>query len=202
MNTRYAEFTNEGFPSRMLPMFDLLAILMLLSAGVAQQSIRNVDFRNFTFPLSGPTLGHNRLTWLDPSRASHVRLINSSGAPQSPGFTLKSVQFADVTSRGKEDAIVTLHFDTGGTQQTDYVYLYSFSNSVPTLLGYFHTGDRAYSGLYRVYGQDGKLVVELFDPQRRTGDCCSTGLVRTRYKWNNERFKIFGAREFATVPEQ
>ena len=120
---------------------------------------------------------------------------------QWEGFTLQSVEFANVTGDGQEEAIIVLHYRTGGTQQTDYVYIYSFAAGKPKLLAYFHSGDRAYSGLRKVYGENGKLVVELFDPEKRTGDCCSSGFVRTRYKWQNGRFEAFGAREYVALQE-
>jgi hypothetical protein len=114
---------------------------------------------------------------------------------QWQGYTLQSVEFADVTGNGQEEAVVVLRYRTGGTQQTDYVYIYSFAAGKPELLAYFHTGDRAASGFYRVYGEDRKLVVELLDPEKQLGDCCSSGFVRTRYEWRNGRFETFGARE-------
>ena len=44
----------------------LLGILIAASSGLAsaQPSIRQVDFKNFTYPLSGPLLGHGELKWL------------------------------------------------------------------------------------------------------------------------------------------
>jgi hypothetical protein len=120
---------------------------------------------------------------------------------QWEGFTLQSVEFANVTGDGQEEAIIVLHYRTGGTQQTDYVYVYSFAAGRPKLLAYFHSGDRAASGLYKVYGENGKLVVELFDPEKRSGDCCSSAFVRMRYKWHNGRFEAFGARESVTLQE-
>lgn len=175
--------------------------MLLLSSGLAdaQEGIRLVDFKNFTYPLSGPTLGHHSLKWLDMSTAKHIRLANGKGGSGSQGFTLGSVAFVDVTGDGQEDALVAIHLDTGGTQQTDYVYIYSFVFGRPNLLAYFHSGDRGSSGLYKVYGENGKLVVELFDPEKRSGDCCSSGFVRTRYKWSHGQFVTFGARESGSL---
>jgi hypothetical protein len=129
-----------------------LVLLLLLSSGLVntQESIRQVDFKNFTYPLSGPTLGHDSLKWLDLSTVKHIRLVNGKGGSGSQGFTLGSVTFADVTGNGQEDALVAIHLDTGGTQQTDYVYIYSFVVGRPNLLAYFHSGDRGGSGLYKV----------------------------------------------------
>jgi hypothetical protein len=39
----------------------------------AQQNIHRVDFKSFTYPLSGHVLGHNSLQWLDGSTASTKR---------------------------------------------------------------------------------------------------------------------------------
>ena len=178
-----------------------ILIFAFSASTCAQESIRQVDWKNFTYPLSGPRLGHDRLEWLDTSKVGHLELVNGRGAPDSPGFTFKSVKFADVTSDGKEDAVVVVHLNTGGTQQTDYVYIYSFAPGKPRLLAYFHSGDRGTSGLHDVYGEDGKLVVELYDPKKRSGDCCSSGFVRTRYKWQNGRFETSGAREAVSLPE-
>jgi hypothetical protein len=72
----------------------------------------------------------------------------------------------------------------------------------PKLLAYFNAGDRAYYGLCRVFGESGKLVLELFDPDKREGDCCSTGIVRTRYKWRDGRFEAIGPVERETLKEQ
>jgi predicted dehydrogenase len=184
-------------------------MLIFVTFGVAavRTSIRQVDFKNFSYPWSGPSGWPDHLEWQRGSERQDVQLVKGrwrldrgrgKDDPRFSGLTLETVEFADVTDDGKEDAIVVLRFDTGGTQYSHYVYLYSFGAGKPKLLAYFHSGDRAYSGLYRVYGEGGKLVVELFDPEKRSGDCCSSGFVRTRYRWHNGRFEAFGGREFGT----
>jgi hypothetical protein len=119
--------------------------------------------------------------------------------PKSPGFTLGSVQYDDVTGDGKEDAIVVIHFDTGGTQQSDYIYVYEFQNGRAKLIAYCYTGDRAYSGLYGVYGKGGLLVVELNDPSKMQGDCCSARFIRTKYAWRGGKFVPVGRREYGPI---
>lgn len=197
----------------------MLAMLVCLSMPsiAAQHSIRQVDFKNFTYPLSGPLLGHTELKWLgDPkdgySRQKPIHLVNGDdlaksssfvmdgqGYTQWAGFTLQSVEYADVTGDGKEDAIVVLRYLTGGTQNTHYVYIHSFDAGKPKLLAHCHTGNRAYLGLYKVYGEHGNLVFELLDPRKSTGDCCSSGFVRTRYKWDGSRFEAFGHPEYGSA---
>jgi hypothetical protein len=179
----------------------IVAALLLVSVGFAdaQQSIRQVDFRNFSYPRTGPLLAHDHLQWLDLSAKRPIRLSNGK---DSAGFTLTSIQFADVTGDAKEEAIVVLHYDTGGTQQTDYIYIYSFGSGGPKLLAYCYTGDRAYSGLYKVYGRNGRLLVELYDPKKALGDCCSSGFIRTRYEWRGDRFLASGRRQFGEIKLQ
>jgi hypothetical protein len=198
----------------------VLGVLIFGFSGLAyaQTSIRQVDFKNFTYPLSGPLLGHRELKWLgDPkdgySSKKPIHLVNGDDLEkasgfvmggreysQFSGFTLQTVEYADVTGDGQENAIVVLHYRTGGTQTTDYVYIYSFADGKPKLLAYCHTGDRAHSGLLKVSGERGKLVFELSDPKRMSGDCCSAGFARTRYQWNNGRFEAFGAPEYGSIP--
>lgn len=194
-------------------------MIFICGSAFAQKNIRLVDFKNFTYPLSGPLLGHGELKWLGNSKDRYskrkpIHLVNGDELekvssfmmdgkeyPQFAGFTLQSVEFADVTGDGNEEAIVVLLYQSGGTQNTHYVYIYSFVNGKPQLLAYCHAGSRGFSGLYKVYGERGKLVVELLDPKKMEGECCSDGFVRTRYKWREGRFEAFGARETGTLKE-
>jgi hypothetical protein len=198
-----------------------IGLLFLVFSGIVygQTSIRQIEFKNFSYPLSGPLLGHDELKWLgNPkdgySQQKPIHLVNGEELEKSlssisegheyatyAGFALQSVEFADVTGEGIEDAIVVLKYFTGGTQKTHYVYIYSFADGKPKLLAYCHTGDRAYSGLLKVYGEHGKLVFELSDPKKMLGDCCSSGFVRTRYRWHEDHFEAFGIREYGTVKE-
>ena len=178
-----------------------IAVLLLFSVGFAdgQKTIRQVDFKNFSYPRTGPLLAHDHLQWLALSATRHIRLRKGT---DSEGFTLTSVQFANVTGDSKEDAIVVLHYDTGGTQQTDYIYIFSFVSGQPQLLAYCYTGDRSHSGLHKVYGQDGKLVIELDDPEKAIAECCSTRFIRTQYEWRNNRFVPHGPRQFGAIELQ
>lgn len=179
----------------------MVAVIFFFAVGIPAQTIRQVDFKNFTYPMSGPRLGHDRLKWLDPSKPGHIRLVNGSDDAESPNFTFQSVKYADVTGDGKEDAIVVLTFHSGGTQTSDYIYIYAFADGKPKLLAYCYTGNRSDSGLYEVRGEHGMLVVELLDYNKRSGECCSSGFVRTRYKWNGHRFDAVGAREFGETKQ-
>ncbi|MGC2637346.1 MAG: hypothetical protein WA294_09220 [Acidobacteriaceae bacterium] len=180
----------------------VLTIVFIPGIAFAQQSIHEVDFRNFSYPLTGSLLGHDGLEWLDtsgPQREIHL-VAGSLLKKESGGFLLESVKYADLTGDGKDEAIVVLRYLTGGTQTTNYVYIYTFRDGAPKLLAYCHTGDRAYSGLYRVYATGGTLVFDLYDPAKRSGDCCSNGVIVRRFRWKAGRFEPFGRPEELGVP--
>jgi len=173
---------------------------------VGQNNTGATDFKNFRYPWSHYSGWPHELEWLDASETEHIQLKDGRWADAVDpgltftGLTLENVQFADVTGDGRPEALATLRYDTGGTQYSHYVYIYSLADKSPKLLAYFHSGDRSYWGLYRVYGRGGKLVVELFDPEKRTGDCCSHGFVRTIYQWRGGRFQQVGAKQSGTPP--
>ena len=66
-------------------------------------------------------------------------------------------------------------------------------------MAYCPTGDREYSGLYKVYGEQGQLVVELLDPKKMQGNCCSSGVVRTKYLWKDGRFEAVGHPDYVKL---
>jgi hypothetical protein len=191
-----------------------LAALFLTGMAAAQQPVHQVDFKNFTYPLSGSLLGHDRLVWLDtsgPRREIHLVagsdlkkassfVMNGKDYPQLEGFELQSVAYADLTGDRTDEAIVVLRYLSGGTQTTNYVYIYVLEDGGPKLLAYCHTGDRAYSGLYKVYGDSGDLVFELFDSAKRSGDCCSQAVIVRRFRWQAGRFEPIGLPEHRGVP--
>jgi hypothetical protein len=172
----------------------------------AQESIRQVDFKNFSYPLSSHLLGHARLQWLDTSLGGSIkgqtaRLVGGRDSAESPGFTLQSVEYADVTGDGKEEAIVVLRYDSGTAQNVNYVYIYAPATGHPKLLAYCHTGGGTNLGLRKAYGEQGQLVIEMLDRLRLPGNCCTSGFVRLRYKWRDGGFEISGPPEHGTFKQ-
>jgi hypothetical protein len=43
--------------------------------------------------------------------------------------------------------------------------------------------------------RDHRLVVELFDPEKGFGDCCSSGFIRQNYQWDGISFAKVGNAE-------
>lgn len=133
----------------------------------------------------------------------HVRLVSGRWderdeaerreGEEISGLMLEEVQYARLSSDAKEDAISVLRYDSGGTQNHYWVYIYSADDSGPKLLGFFHAGDRAHLGLDRIFVNDRVLHVLLFDPRFQQGDCCSDGDLDFRFRWNGQGFQSVGA---------
>ena len=183
--------------------------LLVLLASVSFAADKDLStFKNFSYPFGDGQGWAHELKWQDVKESTKAALVNGkwrepdSDSEQSfSGLTFESAKLGDVTGDGINDAIVVLRYDTGGTQYSHYVYIYSLRDNTPRLLAYFHSGDRAASGLYRVYAERRSLVVELFDPAKQQGDCCSEGFVRKRFRWTGTAFKKLGRDQYGT-PQQ
>jgi hypothetical protein len=183
----------------------LAAFVLSCAVGWPQapsRNLRTVDFKNFSYPWVHPNDWPDHLQWMSLRLKEHIQLVNGkwderdesdkADGAQFSGLTLEGVQFARLSSESGEDAIVVLRYDSGGTQNHYWVYVYGNSNGERRLLGFFHTGDRAAYGLYQVFVTNRVLNVRLFDPKFREGDCCSSGYLDYRFRWNGEGFEALG----------
>ena len=171
--------------------------------------VRNIDFRNFTFPFPLKTdhRESGEVGWMETDVKSTVTLVNGrrdldkNHPSRGPSVTLAQVHYGYLTMNRQLDAMVVLGYHSGGSAQWNYVYAFSLASGNPKLLGWFQTGDRAYGGLCRLIVTSGEFIVDLFDPEERQADCCSAGFVRTTYLWQNGKFMPAGPTEFGRVEE-
>jgi hypothetical protein len=191
-----------------------VSVFCFSGSGMAQNG-RHLDYRNTSYFWREPDSWPDKMEWLSVSGSKKAKLVHgrwavaqnnpgeaADSAEPFSGLLFETVSFGDLTGDGREEAVVVLRFETGGTQYWHYVYIYSVESGHTRLLGYFRTGDRAAFGLYRVYVKGGNLVTELFDPEKRMGDCCSSGFVRTKYHWGGGKFSQVGTVEFGTPRER
>jgi len=186
----------------------LLLVLSFVSAKPqnAYNSIRGVDFKNFTFCWDQDDTWPSKLKWLDPSDCKPVALINgrwrepvlddeprqeSSFPRPFAGLILEEVQYVRLKP-ATEQAVIVLRRNSGGTQYSHYVFVYALERGQPALMAAAHSGDRSYFGLSRVFVERHQLILELFDPEKRVGDCCSEGVVRHKYLWRKGGFSEVG----------
>src|SRR5262245_1850069 len=112
--------------------------------------IRKVDFANHSYtiqerdsdrdPEFGPVIG---------SAGTVVKLTNGEYQANSPvgqdwvRVSLRSVSYGDLTDDGREEAIVALRLQSGGTQSWGLLFIYESIGGKIHLLKAFWTGDRA-----------------------------------------------------------
>jgi hypothetical protein len=173
--------------------FLLLTCVLLSFAGVTAQTkptkpetIRAVDFANFTYPARPSTGGRGVYTLRN---GEHPSQRDAVGHVLGMWLKLASVTYADVTGDGHEEAIVVHAWITGGSATPDVVYVYGMSLGRPRFLWGTTTGDRADGGLKDVYGENGRLVMETFIPEGSQGDCCPVAYVKTEYRYRGGTFR-------------
>jgi hypothetical protein len=163
----------------------------------ASQSVNEVDFSNLDFPFvidSLPSVPNN-IRLLDlPVRGGIVHLHNGrytipcDDDGPCPLLTLDSVSFGQIEGLPETSAFVVVTYHTGGTATWQYVYIIALKDRKPKVMAWMETGSRADMGLRTVASDHGDLVLVVNDPEKRMGDCCSTGSITYRYRWSRGSF--------------
>src|ERR1700722_8795816 len=193
--------------------FALLFLILgaVTTDGAQVTSIRQIDFRNFTYAWDTPSNGvPETVRWITSSPKSHIE--TSDGIHHfyseaevdferrfAPLVSVDSIVYGDLIGDGDEEAVVSLNYSTGGTANWDYLYVYTLKSGAPALLGRMETGSRGYGGLIKAAVENGLLVIDIADKDRRVGDCCSEGYIRLRYRWQRGGFVETGTRERGEV---
>jgi hypothetical protein len=193
----------------------LFALTILARGAPKIPSIRSIDFKNFSFPWDDnmkhpPSYDASPWHWLMPLPQSRIRVVNGAHhfyepdqsqleRERSPLVSVDALAYGDLDRDGIEEAAVHLNYSSGGTQNWDYLYVYKPANEHPRLMGILKSGERGYGGLYRAAIQNGLLILDFADLDRRVGDCCSEGYIRVRYRWRSGAFIEEGPRERGDV---
>lgn len=184
--------------------------MFVLVSLVRGASIRDVDFKNFAYPfphrnfipvpdkLLWMTLAGAKVVLLRDGRYTFACDADPSGCPT---LTWDQVDFVHINRLPETSAIVTIGYHTGGTAQWQYLYVVGLRSGKPTVIAWLQTGSRAYKGLRKVSINRGDLVLIVNDPEKRVGDCCSTGSITYRYRWTKGSFYQIGAPIFADDPQ-
>ena len=159
--------------------------------------IREVDFKNFTYPWYPtdytPPHGKRKITLREGEmKVDAVKNTDRLWA------SLANVSYADLTGEGSEEAIVTVttNFDPNGSVAC--IFVYTSRRGEPKLLWSHETGDRANGGLRSIRVEGFDLVVEQYDIkfdwakgsyEEGTALCCPKRFIRSHYRWDGERFE-------------
>lgn len=187
----------------------LILICCAVVSGAAQQSIRDVDWKNFSYPLLETGAVPGQVRWMAPRTREHASLINgtyvvhvncSDDIRFCPSVTFDSVDYGALNGINSTVAAVVLTYHSGGTAGWQYVYVFALESGKPRLLAWLRTGSRGAQGLREVSMTGGDLALVVNDPDKRQGDCCSAGSITTRYRWVGDSFSAVGQPVYKTDP--
>jgi uncharacterized protein YecT (DUF1311 family) len=187
----------------------VILICCAVVSGAAPQSIREVDWKNFSYPLLETNGVPGEVRWMVPGTKESVSLVNGEyvvpdGCGKDrrtcPLVTFDSVNYGALTGIKSTVAAVALTYHSGGTAHWQYVYVLALESAKPQLLAWLRTGSRADQGLREVSIAGGDLVLVVNDPDKQQGDCCSAGSITMRYRWAGSSFSAIGQPVHKTDP--
>ncbi len=186
-----------------------LFLALALACLAPGASIHDVDFKNFSYPFLKSEFDSvpNHLRWMPTAATTNVTLRDGRytfPCDESPCalITFDRVQFGNIAGLPGELAIATTVFHTGGTANWEYLYVIALRAGRPRTIAWLEAGSRADMGLRSASFDDGDLVLVLNDPDKRIGDCCSTGSITERYRWQRGAFLLVGTPEKKDDPTQ
>ena len=187
----------------------LILICCAVVSGAAPQSIRDIDWKNFSYPLLETAGVPGNIHWMSLDAKETVSLVNGRYVVPDdcgddkrfcPLVTFDSVTYGALTGIQSTVAAVVLTYHSGGTAHWEYVYVLTLASGKPRLLTWLRSGSRAHQGLREVSIAAGDLVLAVNDPEKRQGDCCSAGSITTRYRWSGDAFSAIGQPTYKIDP--
>ncbi len=154
--------------------------------------IRKVDFKNFTYRTKG-----------ENGREYSFRLRNGEYAKEIAPQDVHSTRFdrvvyGDLTNDEKDEAIVLLIEEFGGSSAEQYVYIYTIKNGLVSKLTDFIGGTSGclFEGkecsLLDLEIQDGVLIIDRAIPTDQDAKCCPSLHRLTKYRWDGNRLIEIG----------
>ena len=171
----------------------VLAVLCLtfsfVVAAKAQSDIHKIDFRNFTYEVYNLS-GENKMK-ITVKDGEYFR----DEEEDKYIFNVMDVSYGDLDGDKKDEAVVTIVVNTGGTGNFSSGQIYTMKNGKPFVLTEFEGGDRAEGGIAGAKIVSNLLVVERNSPGEFGGACCPEVIETTRYKWNGKELVQTGEME-------
>lgn len=158
------------------------------AGGKAQNEIRQIDFKNFTYE---PFCAGEDAAKITVKKGEYSR----DKGDDKLFFNVYEVSYGDLTGDGIEEAVILTNCNTGGTGQFSEGFVYALKDGKPELLTRIEGGDRAYGGLRSAKVENGLLVVGRNDVGEQGGACCPEFVVTSKYKLEGKTLKQIGGDE-------
>ncbi|HEY2846564.1 MAG TPA: hypothetical protein VGI80_02035 [Pyrinomonadaceae bacterium] len=159
--------------------FVVLITAAAATAAFAEDDIHAVDFKNFTYE---PSCAGETPTKLRVKNGEYSKETPHDGYTDRLEFSVIAVEYGDITSDGKDEAVILSNCNTGGTGRFTEGFVYTMKAGKASLLARVPGGDRADGGLRSIKVEGGLLVVEFNDPDKAAGACCPEGVVIQKFR--------------------
>jgi hypothetical protein len=159
---------------------------------VLDQSIRKVDFKNFTYE---PECAYDENKKITVKNGEYSYEKPADGYTDRFYFNVFETSYGDLNGDNSEEAIVLTTCNTGGTGNFTQGFIYTMKDGKPVLFTKIPGGDRAEGGLRTARVDNGQLIVESNDPGPTGGACCPEFIITTRYDASTGKLKQVGKPE-------
>lgn len=168
--------------------FSILAcLLFLVVSAQAQNDIHKVDFKNFTYEIG--VEGEDKIK-ATVKNGEYMR--QTKDRDDDLYFEVSGVEYGDLTGDGRDEAVVRILYNTGGSGNFTSGLVYTLKNGKPVVLAELEVGDRGFGGIVSAKVVGNLLVVERNDAGENGAACCPEFIVTTRYKLNGSELAEVG----------
>jgi hypothetical protein len=155
----------------------------------ANQDIRKVDFKNFTYE---PQCAGEDTQKITVKKGEFSREKQEEGYVDRFYFNITGISYGDLNGDDSEEAVILTGCNTGGTGNFSEGFIYTLKDGKPVLFARIPGGDRADGGLREARVENGQLIVESNDPGEEGGACCPQYAVTTKYDASTGKLKQVG----------
>ncbi len=161
-----------------------LALVASCTGAYGQATIRNVDFKNFTYLVNCISETPENVTVKDGEFSSEKQ---EDGYIDRFSFRVFDIAYGDLDRDQRDEAIVLAVCNTGGTGNFSEGFVYTMKAGKPSLVARIPGGDRADGGLRSTRVENGLLVVDSNEAGPEGGACCPQIIVTTNYRLTNNK---------------
>lgn len=170
--------------------FIALLVLVFASMGVcAQNNIRKVDFRNFTYEPGCAGEDYEKVTVALGEFSEEKKVEDYT---ERFYFKVFNIIYGDLNGDKAEEAVILSVCNTGGTGNFTEGFVFSMKSGKPTLVARIPGGDRADGGLRKAWIENGLLVVEANDSEQSRGACCPGGTITQKVRLSGKQLVNVG----------
>lgn len=171
-------------------LFFAFAFITCLAGIGNSQTIRDVDFKNFSYEAG--YCGEEGTRKITVSDGNFYRETLIDEVPDRMYFSINVEAYGDLDGDGREEAVITSICNTGGTGNFSEAYIYSIRNGVPERVITITGGDRAYGGIREARIVNGRLEIDSSDAGETGGACCPEFVVTNVYELSGKTISEVG----------